>query len=462
MHVLTLIGALYGQARGYRRLGIWRRVAANERLSRDRLAGLADEALQHHLHRSLARVPYYAERVKTHRGSLPTPGARVRLDELPVWTRDDQRAFFAQQTPPEDSAYIRQTSGSTGHPIRFHVTRESYEWRTAVTDRAYSWAHAEEGVRSLHVWAADHTPVSRRQAIKRRVHLALQRRVYFDAFQEFTDAERAACCALINRVRPDAIVGYSGMLVDLARYARDHNALTWKPRSMVNAAEGLQSGQRELLERHLIEEVFLSYGSREFMSIGMECEKHEGYHLHSDNLVVEVVDDAGRPLAPGEEGRIVVTDFHNAATPFIRYEIGDLGAMAPDEPCACGRPFPRLARVDGRMQDMIYTPRGPITGLFITYTMRQFEWIDGYQVVQDARNRILLRLLTRTSLTAERLAPVTALLREKLGDMTIDYERVDALSRRRSGKVELVISSLSPRDAREAVRGSVDGLNRQS
>lgn len=446
MHPLTLIGALYGQARGYRRLDICRRVAAHERLAREKLARLTDEGVQQHIHRSIARFPFYAERVKAHRGSLPKPGDPLLLNEMPVWSRDDQRAFFAQQTRPDDSAYVRQTSGSTGHPVRFHVTRESYEWRSAVTDRAYAWAHAEEGVRSLHVWAADHTPQSGKQQIKRRVHLALQRRVYFDAFQEFTDAERAACCELINRVKPDAIVGYGSMLVDLARYARDHKALTWKARTMVNAAEGLQSGQRELLEKYLVQEVFLSYGSREFMSIGMECDQHDGYHIHTDNLVVEVVDDGGRPLAPGEEGRIVVTDFHNAATPFIRYEIGDLGVMAPDEPCACGRPFPRLARVDGRLQDMIYTPRGSLNGLYITYTMRQFDWIDGYQVVQSARNRILIRLLTGASLTAERLAPVTAMLREKLGEMTIDYERVDALSRRKSGKVELVISTLSADD----------------
>jgi phenylacetate-CoA ligase len=158
------------------------------------------------------------------------------------------------------------------------------------------------------------------------------------------------------------------------------------------------------------------------------------------------VDHAGVPLSPGEEGRIVVTDFHNAATPFIRYDIGDLGVLAGDDACRCGRPFPRLARVEGRLQDIVYTPRGPLTGLYVTYAMRQFDWIDGYQVVQSARSRVLMRLLTTLPLSAERLSPVTALLREKLGDMTIDYERVDALSRRPGGKVELVISTVGSED----------------
>jgi F0F1-type ATP synthase delta subunit len=85
-----------------------------------------------------------------------------------------------------------------------------------------------------------------------------------------------------------------------------------------------------------------------------------------------------------------------------------------------------------------------MSGLYITYTMRQFDdWIEGYQVVQDAKDRVLVRLLTKTEFTPERLAPVEALLKKKLGSsMTIEFERATELTRRRSGKVALVISSI--------------------
>jgi phenylacetate-coenzyme A ligase PaaK-like adenylate-forming protein len=440
-----MISSLYGELRGYHRLAIRRWVAANESLPSDALRKLTEREFQGHVQRSLERFPFYAERVRAHRGSLPTPGKPVRPEELPVWTRHDQREFFAQQERPQDSLYAHQTSGSTALPVRFHVTRESYEWRTAVMDRSYSWGGAEEGRKSLHVWAADHDRAPLSEAIKRYVHLVLQRRAYFDAFKEFSDAERLTCIELINHVKPHALVGYTSMLVDLARYVRDHpGVLLWKPRTMVSAAEGLQPGHRELLQEHLVGEVYMSYGSREFMSVGMECHHHAGYHLASDNLLVEVVDDHGQPVAEGEEGRIVITDMHNAANPFIRYEIGDVGTAGPaDAPCPCGRPFPRLASVDGRLQDVIRTSTGVVSGLYLTYTMRQFDdWIEGYQVVQDSLDRILVRLVTRTEFTPERLAPVTALLREKFADLSIDYERVHELARRRSGKVALVISSL--------------------
>ena len=444
MHPLTFVNALYGQARGYRRLEIRRRVAANQCLPRATLARTTEDSFQRHVHRCLERFPFYAERVKAHRGSLPRPGETVRPEELPVWTRDLQREFFAQQTRPGDAAYPHQTSGSTALPIRFYVTRESYEWRTAVMDRAYAWGGAAEGVKSLHVWPRDTTQRSLVQSAKRAAHLKLLRWTFVDAYQQTTEGERAACCALINRVKPSAIVGYTGVVVELARHVRDHGGLAWKARTLVTAAEGLQPGQRELLQTHLVDQVFVSYGSREFMSIGMECERHTGYHVATDNLWLEVVDDAGRPVPAGTEGRIVITDFHNAATPFIRYEVGDIGVMAPaDEVCPCGRPFPLLRSVDGRLQDVIHTPAGPLSAIYVTYTMRQFDgWVEGYQVVQHAPDGVLIRLVSREPLTPERLAPVTELLRKKLANMTIDYERVNELSRRRSGKVELVVSTV--------------------
>jgi phenylacetate-CoA ligase len=444
VHPLTIVSTLYGQGRGYRRLDIRRRVTANERLTREALARLNDEGFQYHVQRSIARFPFYAERVKAHRGSLPLPGQRVRPEELPVWTRQMQREFYAQEVRPRDAAYARQTSGSTSVAIRYYATRESYEWRTAIMDRVYTWAHAQEGVRSVHIWGADPNPPTGMHKFKRRVHLILQRRYFFDAFQEFSDRERAACCEFINHVRPVSIVGYGGMLADVARYAREHKALRWKARTVVTTAEGLLTGQRELLEEVIAREVFDSYGSREVMNIGMECEKHQGLHLATDNLVVEVVDEAGMPVPAGTAGRVVVTDFHNAATPLIRYEVGDIGVMGPDEPCPCGRPFPRLARVDGRSQDVIQTPNGPLTVIWVSFITRDYSWINGFQVVQDARDHIVLRLLTKRELTADLLAQITARLLVKLGGMTIDFERVDTLSRRPNGKAQILISTIGP------------------
>ncbi|HET6463914.1 MAG TPA: hypothetical protein VFH33_08955, partial [Candidatus Krumholzibacteria bacterium] len=275
------------------------------------------------------------------------------------------------------------------------------------------------------------------------IHRALQRRTYFNTLREFTDQERAACCDAINRNRPQAIVGYTGMLVDIARYAREHNALNWKAPALISTAETLQCGQRELLQAQLAHEVFDSYGSREFMNIASECSLHAGYHINADNLRVEVVDPYGNPVDAGVEGRIVVTDFRNAATPFVRYEVGDMGVMAPPgEACRCGRPLPLLRRVEGRTQDVIYTRRGTVSALNIQDVLEHFDWIEGYQLIQPSRDELIVKLLARTDVTEERLLPVRSRLRTQLGDMTITIERVNELTRRPNGKIEMVTSSI--------------------
>ena len=431
--------------RGYPRLRIRRQVAKHEQLDHRALGELSDWLFQNRVRDAIARFPSYADRVQQHRGSLPLANELIASDELPVWTRRDQRELFDHQQRPVDSSYVHQTSGSVGMAVRFHVTRESYEWSTAVADRSYAMARAEEGRRSLYIWAADQLLPSLWQRTKRRVNYRLQRRWFYDAFQNFGDEQCAECCRIINRLRPETIVGYTGLIIDLARYVRDHPAaLRWRAPTLVNAAEGLKPGQREFIQTHLADEMFLSYGSREFMNIGIECEHHQGYHIATDNVVVEIVDDEGRNLPPGAEGRIVVTHLRNAATPFVRYEIGDYGTMAPPEPCPCGRPFPLLASVDGRMHDVVYTPDGRrITALYVTYALRDCLWIEGHQVVQKDHDRVLIRLLTTEEPTKERMALATQRLRKKLGEViAIDYERVDALERRETGKIPTVISSI--------------------
>ena len=164
--------------------------------------------------------------------------------------------------------------------------------------------------------------------------------------------------------------------------------------------------------------------------------------MPTDNLRVEVVDGRGMPVPAETEGRIVVTDLHNAASPMIRYEVGDIGTMWPDEPCACGRPFPRLGSVQGRIQEVIQTPGGPMTMVWVGILLKYYQWIDGFQVVQDHRDQLTLRLLTKRELTADLLEPLSTALLQRVGNMRLHFERVDKLSRRPNGKAQLLVSSL--------------------
>src|SRR6185437_4278751 len=135
---------------------------------------------------------------------------------------------------------------------------------------------------------------------------------------------------------PDVIVAYTNPLDSFASMLRERGWRPFSPRAIVVGAEKLHDFQRRRIEEVFGAPVFETYGSREFMLIGAECDRHRGLHLTAENLLVEVLDDDGQPTPPGEEGDVVITDLYNYGMPFVRYANGDRG-VAGFEGCACGR-----------------------------------------------------------------------------------------------------------------------------
>ncbi|MCX7590748.1 MAG: hypothetical protein N2255_03885 [Kiritimatiellae bacterium] len=442
---------IYGELRGYHRHEIRKAIRRYQCVSSAALAWQERFLFEKRVRDAIQRFPAYAAKVRETLGFLPSPDDPICLELLPIWTRTDQRKLFAATPgPPIPGAFVHKTGGSTGMPLRYWVTRESWEWRTAASDRGYEWVGAGKGVPSVYVWGTPVYPPAFCARLKAKISARLQRRWFFDSFR-FGPEEKRKCCDTINRLRPRALVGYAGNLVELARFVRENKGmLRWKSPVLVTAAEGVSPQQRTLLLEYLADDVFVSYGSREFMLIAMECPAHKGLHISSDVLSVEVVDEKNRRLPHGEVGRLLVTDLRNLATPFIRYEIGDFGALAPpDEPCPCGLPFPRLLSVDGRIQEFITLPNGQrLTTLFIPHLMKEFEWIEGYQIAQVGRLELEVRLVTTREIPSGWLEPLRTVLQDKVGpEMVIRFKPVESLERNPSGKIPIVLNSREEKGA---------------
>src|SRR5436190_1770054 len=185
-----------------------------------------------------------------------------------------------------------------------------------------------------------------------------------------------------QRYRPDVIVAYTNPLYDFARMLAERGLSPRPPRSIVVGAEKLYPFQRQLIEKVFQAPVFETYGSREFMLLGAECDRHLGLHLTTENLVVEVLDDEGHPVPDGTEGNVVVTDLTNYGMPFIRYVNGDR-AVAGWGNCSCGRDLPRLKQVSGRRLDIVRTPDGRhVPGELFPHLVKVFPQVRRFQVVQ--------------------------------------------------------------------------------
>jgi phenylacetate-CoA ligase len=243
-------------------------------------------------------------------------------------------------------------------------------------------------------------------------------------------------------------VAYTNPIYEVARQLeREGKAIGVGAGAIVVGAEKLHDFQREAIERVFRAPVFETYGSREFMLIGAECERHAGLHLTAEHLIVEIVDDDGAPVETGVEGNVVITDMFNFGMPFVRYANGDR-AVAGSGECACGRGLPMLERVVGRRLDMLHASQGRlIPGEFFPHLVKDFPGVRRFQVVQEEVGRVRFMLEPKAMPEAER-TELERLVRDAFGpDVRVEFEPVDRIALTRASKHQVVVNKVSQRKA---------------
>jgi phenylacetate-coenzyme A ligase PaaK-like adenylate-forming protein len=165
--------------------------------------------------------------------------------------------------------------------------------------------------------------------------------------------------------------------------------LTIAPRWILTGGEVLGDDIRGRIVAAFDREPFDGYGTTEVGVVAVECDRHAGLHVFEDQVLIEIVDDDYRPVPAGRPGtRLLVTNLLNRTQPLIRYELNDLVTASP-EPCACGRPFPLLKKIEGRSDDILELPaRGGGTTKVHPVTLRSplagIAALSEYRIVYTA------------------------------------------------------------------------------
>ncbi|HEX5443475.1 MAG TPA: hypothetical protein VFW87_06590, partial [Pirellulales bacterium] len=422
----------------------FRYLAALERtqwLARSEIESLQLAALRQLLAHAYANCAYY-------RATWNELGlAPDRVDgpegfrQWPIIDRDTIRRHRAEMRGPARMRLLtKATGGSSGVPLQFDLNYDSNERRTAAAYRGYGWAGAMPGTKQVYLWGVLTHGASLRRRWNDAAYNRLYRREMLNCF-ELSDGRAIEFAARLARARPEAIVAYTGPLYAWARALDEQGIRPFAPRSIVVGAEKLYPFQRQLIERVFQAPVFETYGSREFMLIGAECDRHEGLHLTMEHLLVEVVDDAGCPTPDGEEGNVVITDLYNYGMPFIRYANGDR-AVAGWTECGCGRGLPMLRKVVGRRLDVLSTPDGRrIPGEFFPHLLKEFAAIKRFQVVQERPDTIDLRLVTTGDWTADDQRRLHQQVSAVTGpELTMNYRHVGEIALTAAGKLQVVVN----------------------
>lgn len=427
-----------------RRTAVPARIAeyeANQWLGREELRALQARRLTALLRHAARGVPHYRDLLAP-LGREPEAGD---LSTLPGLTKAAIRRAGARlraEHAAPGTLLANSTSGSTGEPLHFYTDVRSLDCRKASVVRNQRWAGIEPGDRIMRLWGSP-LDVQHGSDLRGRLHGWFTRSRLLSAYDMSRPRMREYLDAIATW-RPRLLISYPSVLEELAIEARGQRRRFRGLRALIVSAETLYDSQRRLFEQVFGAEVFNRYGSREVGDIAQECAAHDGLHVNSDRMLVEIVREDGSPCAPEETGDVLVTDLENYGMPLIRYAIGDRASFARHELCACGRSLPRLARVEGRSFDVVRFPNGTsVGGTYWTILLRSRPGIEKFQVLQSRPDAVTVRYVAPEPLPGEHAQAFEREVLKRAGPtFAVRFERVEEIPRNASGKRRLVICEL--------------------
>ncbi|MFJ1868788.1 phenylacetate--CoA ligase family protein [Streptomyces sp. NPDC088097] len=329
------------------------------------------------LDHAMRAVPAYRGVVPDVTGPAPDPWAL--LAKFPSVTKSGLARGLVDHCDDDiDPARCRvlETSGTSGIPLR--VIRDDnafvHEWATALVRNgrhgpAYNRKVLMPCLARLNHWFEYLSPGTgfTRVAQFGCDGSSVERRALY--------AERAEAFA------PDVLSGSPRNLIDFMALLRENGRRLPTVRRIVTCGELLMPAVRNSLADFFGAAVLDMYAMKEVGTIAVQCEEG-AYHIDSERLWVEIVDDSGTPLPEGRTGEIVVSDLTNRAMPLIRYRTGDFGSLATAA-CPCGLPHKAMDLVEGRNPGEIRRPDGSaLPVLWAARAARRYP-VRRYQIVQE-------------------------------------------------------------------------------
>jgi len=258
----------------------------------------------------------------------------------------------------------------------------------------------------------------------------------------------AELVARLNEFQPEVITGYATALEELAHEEeRGHLHLrqSGRLRGLTSTSEPLPANSRTLIERVFGVHVSNCYLMAECLALTTGCSQTTGAHLNSDLAMLEVVDDAYRPVPAGVPGaKVLLTNLYNRVQPLIRYEVGDVVTMSPS-PCPCGSPLPLVQAVGGRTKDRFWleTKGGQreVPYYLFLAALHHCTELAEHQVLQTGPRRFVVRVAPQPGqkVSAERVRRLVSQSVEAEGLarlLDVEVEVVDEIPRDpRTGKV---------------------------
>jgi phenylacetate-CoA ligase len=425
-------------------------LARHDYWPRKKLAEYQNKRLRHIVKYAFDHVPFYHVRIKE-AGMRPEDVKTTEdLNKLPLITKGEIKKNLHLVISDEfDVRKLRscRTSGSTGEPLFFYVSESEDEYRKAKHLRA----NIRCGQQPLDQWITIVSPIyfGQTSRLQRLFGVYVPRPI-----SVFTETSEQL--SMLGQIKPDILDGYSNSLLALAKEMRKKDIETVRPRFLLSGAELIDASSVRLIENAFSAPLYDQYGSAEFERLASQCTEKSGYHVDADSVVMQFVDKDGEEVAPGERGEVVCTSLFNYAMPFVRYVVGDVGALSTETDCPCGRKLPMIKVIEGRKNSLLVLPDGrtlvPFSIIAAIMTFKSYDQIEKFRLVQSKRDLLRLQVKKKEDVSVQNdlgkeLADhMKSMLQLDPNITGLFVEFVDDIPLSKGGKLAIVVSEVEEVD----------------
>lgn len=396
----------------------------------DQANEMRHESLSNILDHAIKTVPFYYN----------LSDSTKELDKFPVINKEVFRSnfeYFRSLEYKNKHAHEVRTSGSTGKPFRVLHDKNKRNRNTADTlifaERA--GFNLGEKLYYLRLWD--------KQYKKSRILTEIQNLAAYSVDDLTEDNLRKLVKDMETKGSNKNLLAYTSALNTVCKYIEKTQGkpLNCKMNSIIAIAEALHPDVKERVQKCFDSEVVSRYSNSEN---GIFAQQRPGstngsFEINWASYQVEILDmHEDSPVAPGEVGRIVVTDLFNYSMPMIRYDTGDVGIMNID-PDTGNLAF---TKIDGRKMDMFTTTKGEYISSHIIHHILQFKGIEQFQFVEEENGEYIIKLKVSPLYDHEDEGRIRNQYKEYFGtDAVIHVQYVNDIPLLASGKRKLVVNN---------------------
>lgn len=359
------------------------------------------------------------------------------INDFPYITKTDirQNSIDFKSSVKSNFVVDGSTSGTTGTPLSIPQSIESIISEQAFVTRMLNWAGYKKGDKRAWLRGDVIVPISQKSPPYHR-YSWFENMIMLSSFHMTVDALPLYIQSMVD-YEVDIIQAYPSSIATLAKYLKSKEEYyPGKIKSIITSSETLSPEDRAVIEERFCCKVFDWYGLFERVAAIANCE-YGRYHVLTDYSYVEFLED--------DNGRheIVGTNFNNLYFPLIRYRTGDYVVFSKEKTCPCGRVYPLVERIEGRIGDYLVGENGQKVHI-LNHIPKGVKGLLACQFIQETSETIQAIVVIEPDVfdMVQKQKLIKNIKNRLGGNIVVEIKPVDSLPRTKNGKVRQAICSL--------------------